>query len=606
MASNDYYHGGKPPSASPPPAAYYAGSAYNNIPSTSSTPAPPYSQISQTPGASHPPPPRVNTVSPFETVFDDHVYPVDSTQDGFRHNANGTPQQNMSPQAANNPQRMNTVHTVNTVSSVYSSDNPNDPRNMQPLPPLPQQPTAYHRDGAYNQHDGVYDQHSAYAQPNPYAQDTAYYGNQAVSPDSSRPHVADDIPLQSRQETQPKDVEMNDNDHVYDAPQGSRRSKSRRDKSKVGFGQLGMFGADRKGIPWVVYVFTLVQVAVFIAEIVKNAQLTGSPIMTKPTFNPMIGPSTYVMINMGARYVACMHNVKGIQDSNTSFTWPCPNSTSSDANNPSNQCGLGDLCGFGGVPEPKFEGLDQSPEPDQWFRFITPIFLHAGLIHIGFNLLLQMTIGKEMEIAIGSIRFFLVYVSAGIFGNVMGANYAGVMTASTGASGALFGVIALTLLDLLYSWKDRRSPVKDLMFIMLDIVISFVLGLLPGLDNFAHIGGFLMGLVLGICVLHSPNSLRRRLGTDPSYASMQLNPANQGAGPSFLRNPVGFFKGRKPLWWAWWLVRAGFLLTVIIVFIVLLNNFYVYHNTCSWCKYLSCIPVNNWCELDDFKLTKSS
>lgn len=344
--------------------------------------------------------------------------------------------------------------------------------------------------------------------------------------------------------------------------------------------------------------------------------------MTKPSFNPMIGPSTYVMINMGARYVACMHNVKGIQDLGQPITWPCPNSTSSDASNPSNQCGLGDLCGFGGVPEPTYTDINQSPEPNQWFRFITPIFLHAGLIHIGFNLLLQMTIGKEMEIAIGSIRFFLVYVSAGIFGNVMGANYAGVMAASTGASGALFGVIALTLLDLLYSWKDRRSPVKDLMFIMLDVVISFVLGLLPGLDNFAHIGGFLMGLALGICVLHSPNSLRRRLGAeDPSYASMHLTP-NQGGPPPFLKNPIGFFKGRKPLWWAWWLVRAGFLLTVIIVFIVLLNNFYIYHNTCSWCKYLSCIvsflithandhlltciqPVNNWCELDNFKITSS-
>ncbi|KAK1971322.1 rhomboid family protein [Colletotrichum sublineola] len=558
MASNDYYHSSKPPSeATPSSAPYYGGAYSNNIPSTSSTPAPPYSSIPNAPGASQPPP-RHNTVSPFETVFDDHVYPVDSTQDGFRHNGHS-----QSPQSLNN---MNTAYIG-------------------------------HGQTPYSTHD--------IHQPNPYAQqDTSYYGHSSVSPDPSRPNVADDIPLQSRQPTQPlKDVEMNDTDHVYDAPQGSRRSKSRRDK-KVGFGQLGMFGADRKGIPWVVYIFTAVQIAVFIAEIAKNAQLTGSPIMTKPSFNPMIGPSTYVMINMGARYVACMHNVKGIQDLGQPITWPCPNSTSNDASNPSNQCGLSELCGFGGVPEPTYTDINQSPEPNQWFRFITPIFLHAGLIHIGFNLLLQMTIGKEMEIAIGSIRFFLVYVSAGIFGNVMGANYAGVMAASTGASGALFGVIALTLLDLLYSWKDRRSPVKDLMFIMLDVVISFVLGLLPGLDNFAHIGGFLMGLALGVCVLHSPNSLRRKMGSeDPSYASMQLNP-NQGP-PPFLKNPVGFFKGRKPLWWAWWLVRAGFLLTVIIVFIVLLNNFYIYHNTCSWCKYLSCIPVNNWCELDNFKITRS-
>jgi membrane associated rhomboid family serine protease len=310
--------------------------------------------------------------------------------------------------------------------------------------------------------------------------------------------------------------------------------------------------------------------------------------MINPTFNPMIGPSTYVLINMGARYVACMHNVPGIQNLTQPIAWPCPNSTTFDPNNESNKCSLSELCGLGGVPNPDLSGnIDQSPAPNQWFRFIIPIFLHAGLIHIGFNLLLQLTIGKEMEMAIGSIRFFLVYMSAGIFGFVMGGNFAATGIASTGASGSLFGIIALTLLDLLYSWKERKNPVKDLMFIILDMVISFVLGLLPGLDNFSHIGGFLMGLGLGVSVLHSPNSLRRKIGHDSSYAAVQ-SATNQGP-PPFLKNPVGFFKGRKPLWWAWWLVRATALLTVVVVFIVLLNNFYVYHNTCDWCKYLSCL-----------------
>ena len=328
--------------------------------------------------------------------------------------------------------------------------------------------------------------------------------------------------------------------------------------------------------------------------------------MIKPQVNPMIGPSTYVLINMGARYVACMHNLEEIQGAGINPTWPCPNSTSSEPLDPHNTCQLSDLCGFDGVPNPIVGGgFNQSPQPNQWFRFILPIFLHAGLIHIGFNMLLQLTIGKEMEMAIGSIRFFLVYMSAGIFGFVMGGNYAATGIASTGASGSLFGIIALTLLDLLYSWKDRRNPVKDLMFIMLDVVISFVLGLLPGLDNFSHIGGFLMGICLGICVLHSPNSLRRRIGTDSSYASVQAN-ANQGP-PPFLKNPVGFFKGRKGLWWAWWLVRAAALILVTVVFIVLLNNFYIYRNTCSWCKFLSCLvspdaarmcqgeALANWC-----------
>jgi len=252
-----------------------------------------------------------------------------------------------------------------------------------------------------------------------------------------------------------------------------------------------------------------------------------------------------------------------------------------------------------------------NPQPNQWFRFIIPIFLHAGIIHIGFNMLLQLTLAKEMEISIGPIRFFLVYMCSGIFGFVLGGNFAATGIASTGASGALFGIIALNLLDLLYTWGERKSPWKDFAFIMLDVVISFVLGLLPGLDNFSHIGGFFMGLVLGICILHSPNSLRQRIHQDsPPYtpvAQAKLHggmDANAGVN-GFVKSPVGFFKGRKPAWWAWWLVRAGSLVFVLIVFILLLNNFYTYRKTCSWCKYLSCLVRPAPLSLSPFSLSLS-
>ena len=203
-------------------------------------------------------------------------------------------------------------------------------------------------------------------------------------------------------------------------------------------------------------------------------------------------------------------------------------------------------------------------------------------------MLLQLTAGREMERSIGPIRFFIVYLSSGIFGFVMGANFAAVALASTGASGSLFGIIALNLLDLLYSWKDRRSPVRDLISILVEVIISFVLGLLPGLDNFSHIGGFFMGLALGLCLLHSPNSLRRKFGNDASYAEVR-DGLGKGDSPSFLKNPLGFFKGRKPLWWAWWLVRVAALVCVRVVFILPLNNFYIHRKTCGWCKYLSCL-----------------
>lgn len=340
------------------------------------------------------------------------------------------------------------------------------------------------------------------------------------------------------------------------------------------------------------------------------AILTKSPIEIHPSFNPMIGPSPYVLINMGARYVPCMHNMANIQNSSTTISWPCPNATSSTGD--SVTCTLSDLCGFSGVPNPHIGGsITDTPAPDQWFRFIVPIFLHAGIVHIGFNLLLQLTLGRDMERSIGPIRFFFVYFASGIFGFVLGGNFAATGIASTGCSGSLFGILALTLLELLYTWKERTSPIKDLLFILIDVIISFVLGLLPGLDNFSHIGGFAMGLVLGVCLLRSPNALRTRTGEDePPYSTVGAagatpDAANQGV-TQFLRQPIGFFKGRRGMWWAWWLVRAFALLGALVGFILLLKNFYEWRATCSWCKYLSCLPVNNWCNVGNLQFTSSN
>ncbi|KAI0876689.1 hypothetical protein GGS24DRAFT_498666 [Hypoxylon argillaceum] len=535
MAANDYYSGSShynrehqyepsiAPSANPPP-SYTSRQAY---------------QQQQPQGPSHPQAGYVGTTpaSPFETVFDDHVYPEQT-------------------------------HAAASSSLGNSQQS--------------------------------------------FAHDTRYHG--PGSPGGS-PVGTDEIPLRQHS-IKPAGYLNESTDHVYDAEPTTRRRGASK-AAALGFGQLGMLGSDKKRIPFVVYIFSIIQIAVFIAELVKAAQLTGSPIQTTPSFNPMIGPSQQVLINMGSRYVPCMKNVNGIQNFvapanaiEPGFPFPCPNSTTNDASNPSNMCSLSQLCGFDGVPNPKWlgsDGLSQSPQPNQWFRFITPIFLHAGFVHIGFNLLLQLTMGRDIEIAIGPIRFFLVYLSAGIFGFVLGGNFAASGISSTGASGALFGIIAITLLDLLYSWGERQNPGRELFFILLEIVISFVLGLLPGLDNFSHIGGFIVGLALGISVLHSPNSLRRRIGEDhfggPSYSSVGGAAVTSVAFPAFYRNPVGFFKGRKPLWWGWWLLRVGFLIFVIVIFIVLLNNFYSNQNHCSWCKYLSCIPVNGWCDIGNINVT---
>ena len=154
---------------------------------------------------------------------------------------------------------------------------------------------------------------------------------------------------------------------------------------------------------------------------------------------------------------------------------------------------------------------------------------------------------------------------------------------------------------------------------MLDIVIGFIIGLFPGLDNFSHIGGFLMGICLGLTVLRSPPSIRRRIGeSEPPYTPMQpTSPystttvagaaaVKPSGAMAFVKNPRGFFTGRKGLWWAWWVVRAATLTAALVSLIVLVNNFYKYQKTCHWCKYLSCLPVLNWCDLGGLTMTNET
>ncbi|KAF2126791.1 rhomboid-domain-containing protein [Dothidotthia symphoricarpi CBS 119687] len=486
-----------------------------------------------------------------------------------------------------------------------TTSSPHD-RADAPLPPLPGQhqhhaPTSPFEDHTYPPYPATANSSGALS-----AHDTSYYGQpQRYDSRDSDPfadHSA--IPLNTRPKADASPSRYDADPERYpSAPRDAKRKKKK--------------GWFKGRVTWVCYILTLAQVGVFVGELVKNGMLTGSPIQTKPSFNIMIGPSPYTLINMGSRFTPCMHNIAAVIAADVQ-EWPCPNTTSLSADAP--KCSLSTLCGNGGVPDQSSvtDFHDRSHEPDQWWRFIIPIFLHAGLIHIGFNMLLQLTLGRDMEKEIGPLRFTLVYFSAGIFGFVLGGNYAADGTASVGASGSLFGILALTLLDLLYNWSSKRSPVKDLLFLLLDVAIAFVLGLLPGLDNFSHIGGFAMGLVLGICLLHSPQALRERIGTDePPYNAVgdtQHLAPSAGETTSkinhLLKQPVGFFKGRKPLWWAWWLVRAGSLVTVFIGFILLLRNFYEWRNTCSWCKHLSCLPITtggvNWCDIGGLNFTNST
>jgi membrane associated rhomboid family serine protease len=130
----------------------------------------------------------------------------------------------------------------------------------------------------------------------------------------------------------------------------------------------------------------------------------------------------------------------------------------------------------------------------QWWRLVTAMFLHGGLIHIGFNMMNLMQFGPALEELYGSGRYLFLYVITGAFGFLASA-----VTGhfSVGASGALLGLIGAMLA---VTTKRGGSFMRELRSrLITSVVILFMIGFWGGLgiDNSAHIGGFAVGFALG-------------------------------------------------------------------------------------------------------------
>lgn len=135
----------------------------------------------------------------------------------------------------------------------------------------------------------------------------------------------------------------------------------------------------------------------------------------------------------------------------------------------------------------------------QWYRIITSMFLHFGLAHLFNNMLLLFYVGCELEHRIGSLPYFILYMFAGICGNLTSLwyyNHIGESSISAGASGAIFGVIgALLVVFMMNRTRTANITPKRLLFM---VVITIYYGMTTmGVDNAAHIGGLLGGIIGG-------------------------------------------------------------------------------------------------------------
>ncbi|EMS47380.1 Inactive rhomboid protein 1 [Triticum urartu] len=179
-------------------------------------------------------------------------------------------------------------------------------------------------------------------------------------------------------------------------------------------------------------------------------------------------------------------------------------------------------------------------------------------------------VGVRLEQQFGFWKVGLVYLFSGLGGSVLSVLFIrnGV---SVGASGALFGLLGAMLSELITNWTIYTNRLAAMANLIIIAAINLALGILPHVDNFAHIGGFLTGFLLGFVLLIQPRFgwLEQPFGgkTKSKYTACQI----------------------VLLVVALLLAIAGLAVGLLMVFRGVNGN-----DHCSWCHYLTCVPTSHW------------
>ena len=132
-------------------------------------------------------------------------------------------------------------------------------------------------------------------------------------------------------------------------------------------------------------------------------------------------------------------------------------------------------------------------------RLISSIFLHAGILHLICNLYSLYILGPQVEGFYGKTKFTIIYIVSGIIGNLLSLAFLGDNIVSVGASGSIFGLLG-AIIYFGYHYRVYLSSViksQIIPLILLNLGIGFMAS---GINNFAHIGGLIGGILISMAV----------------------------------------------------------------------------------------------------------
>jgi rhomboid protease GluP len=150
-----------------------------------------------------------------------------------------------------------------------------------------------------------------------------------------------------------------------------------------------------------------------------------------------------------------------------------------------------------GADLPAYYGMKANDfiQAGQLWRFITPVFLHGSILHIGFNMYALYIIGPQLESLYGHWKYLVLYLIGGFGGVVL--SFMMTSNASLGSSTAIFGLLGA---EAVFIYQNRKMfgarADRNLRNIIFVAVINLIIGLSPGIDNWGHLGGLSAGLLV--------------------------------------------------------------------------------------------------------------
>jgi membrane associated rhomboid family serine protease len=140
----------------------------------------------------------------------------------------------------------------------------------------------------------------------------------------------------------------------------------------------------------------------------------------------------------------------------------------------------------------------------EYWRLISSAFLHVGLLHLIVNMIALAIVGPSLERVFGHWRFLALYLLAAFGGSVSVYLFDDQLRAVAGASGAIYGLFAATVVVLRNLGLDPRAMI-------ITIAINFAISFAPGISLLGHLGGFIIGGVVALALVYAPRGRNRTL-----------------------------------------------------------------------------------------------